>query len=129
MQGNGYQKQFVIPKKIVDEILSVSESLRYILVVDQNGEAVFSHTTPRSLISDGQSESVAKDIHFLRGLLKVYDDIVGENIFTHMIRERGHILIFHKQGWLFLVTCDNSSRHEVADVADSVEEIITRHMQ
>lgn len=129
MHGNGYQKQFVVPRKIVDEILSVGGSVRYILVVDQDGELVLSHTTPRSLISDDQSASVAKDIHFLRGLLKVYDDIVGQNIFTHMIREKGHILIFHVGGWLFLVTCDSSSRQEIADMADAIEETINRNMQ
>ncbi len=123
-----YQNHFLMPKEIVDRILPVSKTIRYVLVVDNHGETVFSHTTPRSLINGDQSESIAKDVHFLGGLLKVYDDIVGENIFTHLIRAKGHILMFHKAGWIFLVSCDNASRQEVADMADEIEDIIHAHM-
>lgn len=123
-----YQSEFLTPKKIVDQILAAGQSIRYVLVVDSNGEMVFSHTTPRSLISNDQSESIAKDVHFLRGLLRVYDDIVGENIFTHLIRARGHIMMFHKSGMVFLVSCDNASRQEIADLADDIEDIIHSHI-
>ena len=112
----------------MDHILSVSESIRYVLVVDSQGEMVLCHTTPRSFIGKDQSESIARDVHFLKGLLRVYDDVVGENIFTHLIRARGHILMFYESGWIFLVSCDNASRQEIADMADEIEDVIHSHM-
>jgi hypothetical protein len=124
------QKHFPRPKQIVDNIISASDAIRYVLVVDENGEEVYSKTTPKSIIGSERSGALAKDIHFLKGLLKMYNDIIGENTFTHLIRSKGHVLMFDYANWIFLVSCERErSRHEIADISDKIEYIIKDHVK
>lgn len=131
MPSTGHdQRHFPNPKQIADNIISISNAVRYVLVVDENGEAVYSKTTPKSLIENEQAQALARDVHFLKGLLSVYNDIIGENTFTHLIRAKGHILMFYYANWILLVSCERQkSRQEVAHISDKIEYIIKNHIQ
>ena len=109
---------------LAERLLAVSAKVRYILALDENGEVIFCRTTERSLVNYSDADALAKDVHFLKGLLRVYDDVAGRNLFTHLIREKGHILMFYPGDWVFLVSCDGMERTEAAAAADEMEGII-----
>lgn len=115
--------------KIVDEIMSSSDAVRRVLVIDENGNEAYTKATPATLIEDGLVRAFARDMHFLRGMLGLYDDVIGENVFTHLIRTKGQMLIFTRGRWTFFLSCERErSRHEVAEISDRVERIICDRM-
>ncbi len=116
--------------KIVDEIISVSDKSRYVLVVDDKGNPIHSRMVSKSfLLKENQATALATDMHVLGQLLKLYDDTIGKNTFTHLIREKVHALIFYVENWIFLVSCDrNLDRHQIADISENIESIIKKYV-
>lgn len=117
-------------KKIIDEMTSVSDKVRFILVIGENGKVVSNKIMTKSfLVKENQAIMMATDMHVLKQLLKLYDEIIGKNTFAHLIREKVHVLIFYVKDWIFLISCDrNMSRREIADMSDRLESIIDKYI-
>lgn len=65
--------------KLIDEIISVSNAVRYVMIADEKGRLVGSRSVAKSFIkSDDQSRILVTDMHILKQLLKLYDEIVGK---------------------------------------------------
>lgn len=113
-------------EKIVDDIISVSDSIRFVMIIDEQGKVVQSKITTKSyLLRDEHASLLAMDMQVLRKLLKLYDEFIGENTFVHLIRKQVHVLIFYVKEWIFMVSCDrNTTRHKIADISEEIDLMI-----
>jgi hypothetical protein len=117
-------------ERIVDEIVSVSNAIRFVLVVDDAGKPIHSKIIARPLfINENQAKSLASDMLILKSVLALYDEFVGENTFAHLIRKKTQALIFFTRDWIFLVSCErNTGRHEIADISEKIASIIEKYL-
>lgn len=124
--GLGYH--LVDFEKIVDDIASLSTLIRFVMIVDGNGNlAKTKVTTPSYLLRDQHASLLAMDMQILRKLLKLYDESIGENTFVHLVRRQVHVLIFYVKEWIVMASCDRSAdRHTVADISENIEAIINK---
>lgn len=115
-------------EKIVDDIVSISDLVRFVMVIDGNGKSVKSKvTTPSYLLRDQHSSLLAMDMQILRKLLKLYDESIGENTLVHLVRKRVHVLIFYVQEWIVMVSCDRTAdSRTIADISDKIEPIVRK---
>jgi hypothetical protein len=114
--------------KLIDEIISVSSAVRYVMIADDEGRLLDSRSVTKSFIkNDDQSRILATDMHILKQLLKLYDEIVGKNTFTYLARENVHVLIFYPLNWIILVSCDrDTNNHEVMEIVEKINLIIKK---
>ncbi|HET6458007.1 MAG TPA: hypothetical protein VFG24_03905 [Nitrosopumilaceae archaeon] len=103
--------------------------MRFVLVIDEKGNAIHSQIITKSfLIKNNQAIALSTDMVVLKRLLNLYDVIIGKNTFTHLIRDKVHVLIFYIKDWIFLVSCDRSTAsHTIADISEKIESIIKIH--
>lgn len=72
---------------------------------------------------------LAADMLVLKRLLALYDEMIGENSYTHLIRKHVHVIIFYVKGLIFLISCErDTSRREIADISEKIESVIEKHM-
>ncbi len=112
--------------KIANEISATSDKIRFILIVDEKGDPVYQRILSKLFsLNEKQSIALSSDMLILKQLLRLYDEIIGENQYTHLIREKVHVLIFYFKGMIFLVSLERElSRKSVAEIADKIEPII-----
>ncbi len=117
-------------KKITAEIASVNSAIRFVLVVDEKGTPLDTRVITKSfLIKENQAMPLATDMFVLKRLLALYDEIIGENTFTHLVRKHVHVLIFYVNDLMFLVICERErSRCEIADISGKIESVIEKHL-
>ena len=117
-------------KKIISEIVSINNAIRFVLIVDDKGTPIDSKVVTKSfLIKESHSMPLAADMLVLKRLLALYDEIIGENTYAHLIRKHVHVLIFYVKGLIFLVSCErNTSRREIADISEKIEFIIEKYL-
>jgi hypothetical protein len=78
-------------KKITEEVTSVNHAIRFVLVVDEKGIPIDTRVITKSfLIKENQAMPLATDMFVLKKLLALYDEIIGENTFTHLVRKHVH---------------------------------------
>lgn len=118
----------MIVTKLIGQIIFVSKAIRYVLIADEEGRLLASKSViPPFIKNDDQGRMLATDMHILKQLLKLYDEIVGKNTFTYLPREHVHVLIFYPVNWIILVSCDrNIDNHEVMEIAEKVNLIIKK---
>ena len=117
-------------KKVIFDITCVSHAIRFVLVVDEKGNPIDSKVVTKSfLIKEKHAMPLAADMIVLKRLLALYDEIIGENSYTHLIRKHVHVLIFYIKGLIFLVSCErDTSRREIADISEKIESVIEKHL-
>jgi len=110
--------------------VSISNAIRFVLVVDDKGNPIDSKVVTKSfLIKESHAMPLAADMLVLKRLLALYDEIIGENSYTHLIRKHVHVLIFYVKGLIFLVSCErDTSRREIADISEKIESVIEKHL-
>ena len=113
-------------EKLLGDIVSLSESVRFVFVMDERGKVAGSRVSTRSfLLSQGQASVLAADMHILRQLLRLYDEMLGKNSSVHLVREKVHVLIYYVDKWTVLVSCDREvDRHSLADLSSGIESIL-----
>lgn len=114
--------------KLIDDIISVSSAVRYVMVADDDGRLLDSKSVTRSFLkNEDQGKTLATDMRVLKQLLKLYDEMVGRNTFTYLVRENVHVLIFYPSNFVILVSCDRHiARHEVMDISEKIDSIIKK---
>ncbi len=112
--------------EITDEISATSDKMRFILVIDEKGIPIYHRILSKSFaLNEKQSIALASDMLILKQLLRLYDDMIGENQSVHLVREKVHALIFYFKGMIFLVSLERSlDRKTVAEISDKIESII-----
>jgi hypothetical protein len=113
-------------EKLLDEIVKVNDSIRFIFVTDEDGKLAHSRVSTNTfLLNDKQVSLLGVDMQVLRRLLNLYDEIIGKNTFVHLIRERVHVLIYYIDKWIILVSCDRKTdRHVLTDISIKIESLI-----
>jgi hypothetical protein len=113
-------------EKLLDEIVKVNDSIRFIFVTDEDGKLAHSRVSTNTfLLNDKQVSLLGVDMQVLRRLLNLYDEIIGKNTFVHLIRERVHVLIYYIDKWIILVSCDRKTdKHVLTDISIKIESLI-----
>lgn len=113
-------------EKIVDDIISVSDLIRFVMIINEEGKSVQSKITTTSYLLQSEHASLlAMDMQILRKLLKLYDESIGENTSVHLVRKQVHVLIFYIKEWIVMISCDRTAdRHTVAEISNQVEKIV-----
>ncbi len=114
--------------KIVDEISATSNLMRFILIVDDKGNPVHQRILNKSFsLNESQAIALSSDMLILKQLLRLYDEIIGENQSIHLVREKVHVLIFYFKGMIFLASLERRlDRKSVAEIANKIESIIQK---
>lgn len=100
-------------KELVDEILQLSHSLRFVGVIDTMENTLYSkHVEGKSsLISEDEEEKFAFDLKNIKQIESSYNPKLGKVTFTHVVRENVQQLIFQVDVVLFCVTCEPEVEH------------------
>ncbi len=117
--------------KLLDDIIAVSDSIRFAFVTNEEGKVVCSKIATNSFLLDENRLSVlGVDMQILRRLLKLYDELIGKNTSVHLVRDKVHILIYYLNDLIILVSCDRSiDRHKLADISIQIESIINKSLK
>lgn len=120
-----HKKKFPNLAQLVDIMMSSSSAIHRVLVIDGMGNEIYTKATDKTLIREEHVQAFAKDADFIKKLLKLYDDMIGETVFAHLIRTKGQLLFFNYLNWTFCFSCTReASRYEIAEISDRMEKMI-----
>ncbi|HJT10919.1 MAG TPA: hypothetical protein VJ771_09090 [Candidatus Nitrosotalea sp.] len=84
-------------EKITDEILSIDDTMRYVMITDEKGSMLFNKTKTGKTImfkSSDQINMISSELRTLRELLKFHDDDLGPAHSVQLARKKVNILIY-----------------------------------
>lgn len=117
--------------KLLDDIIAISDSIRFAFVTDGQGKIVYSKVSTKSFLLDKNQASVlGVDMQVLKRLLKLYDEIIGPNTSVHLVREKVHVLIYYVDEWTILVSCNRETeRHKLTDISIQIESLVNKTLK
>ena len=113
--------------KLSDKILSVDDTMRYIGIVDEKGNTIYSKMKEgkKSLKSREEENKFSAEMHITRQMQQVFDDSLGKITLTHMTRAKLHQLVYYEGNLIIYVTCErNVDSHKIAEISEKIEKII-----
>lgn len=118
--------------KMADEILSVDDSMRYVVVVADKGKIIYQQKKEgkKPLITDRETEVLSSDLSVMQTMQALYDDSLGRISCMIMVREKLHQLVYYIGSLIFYVTCERDvDSVKVMGIKNRVESIIKKSIQ
>ena len=117
-------------KELVDKILQMSHSFRFVGIVDNVENTLFSKMGKGkvSLVTEKEEEKFAKDLQTIQKIHDEFSEKLGRVTFSHIIRENVQQLIFHISRITLYVTCEPDVDHNTIVkisklIMDTVKEV------
>lgn len=119
-------------EKMVDEILSMSGAMRYVIITDDKGGHIFSKMKEGKTMlfkNRDQVSMISSELRTLRELLKFHNDDLGQARFVNIVREKVHIFIYFLRGITVCASCENDiSQASAIEISGNVGTIIKKSM-
>lgn len=118
--------------KIANEILSVDDAMRYVVVVADKGKIIYQQKKEgkTAFTTDKETEVLSSDLSVMQTMQALYDDSLGKISCMIMVRERLHQLVYYARSLIFYVTCERDiDSVKVVGIKDRVESIIKKSIQ
>lgn len=117
-------------EKLVDEILAISDAMRYVIVIDEKGTRISSKMKEGKSIlfkSSDQITMVSSELRTLRELLKFHNDDLGLARAVTITRERVNIFIFFVPGFTICSSCETGITNvNMGEISEKMKSIIRR---
>ena len=99
--------------ELVDKILQISHSFRFVGIVDNNKNTLFSKMAKDkiSMVTDAEEEKFAVDLQRIQKIHDEFNDKLGRVTFLHIIREKVQQMIYHVNSITIYATFDLEVDH------------------
>lgn len=118
-------------QKVASEIINADEIIRYLAIVDHDGNVVYRKVKKNkaSLESTSNEEKYAFELSLMKNMHDLFDESFGKTTFTHTVRELIHQLVYYTQEYIIYVTCQREAGdHKIMDISAKIENIIKNNV-
>ncbi len=112
--------------KLGFQILAVDDSMRYVEIIGEKGESLFSKLkNGKKSLGEKDEAMFSHDLFIMKKMQKVFDESLGKVVFTHMVREKLHQLIWNYGNFIIYCTCEgNTENRKIIEIASKIESLL-----
>ena len=113
--------------KLVYEILSVDDSMRYVEIIGEEGELILNKMKHRkySVKVQRKEELLSLDLFNAKKIEQQYNKSLGKVGFTHVSRKKVHQLVWYNDGLIIYCTCEGDvDSLKILEISRKIEAIL-----
>ncbi len=116
--------------KLINEIVEVDNAIRFVSIIDEEGREIANNvSTDVFLLKKSQQQTLGFDMLILKELFDLYDEVLGQQSFAHLMREKVHVLLYYVKNLIIVVSCERTtSHHKITGIAECINQIIEKHI-
>ncbi len=113
--------------KLVYEILAIDDSMRYVEIMDEEGELILNKMKQGkySVREQRKEELLSLDIYMTKKIQQKFNRALGRLAFTHVCREKVHQLVWYHDELIIYCTCEGHvNNHKILEISSKIETIL-----
>lgn len=113
--------------KLVYEILAVDDTMRYVEIIDEEGELILNKMKQGkySVKAQRKEELLSLDIYMTKKIQQKFNRALGRLAFTHVSREKVNQLVWYHDNLIIYCTCEGYvDNHKILEISSKIETIL-----
>ncbi len=113
--------------KLVYEILSVDDSMRYVEIIGEEGELILNKMKQEKYTVKAQrkEELLSLDLYNTKKIEQKFNKALGKIAFTHVSRTKVHQLVWYHDNMIVYCTCEgDANNHKIIEISSKIEAIL-----
>lgn len=113
--------------KLVYEILSVDDSMRYVELIGEEGELILNKMkqVKFSVKAQRKEELLSLDMYNTKKIEQKFNKALGKIAFTHVFRTKVHQLVWYHDNMIVYCTCEgDATNHKIIEISSKIESIL-----
>lgn len=119
-------------EKLADEILAISDDMRYVLITNEQGIGIFSKMKDGKTIlfkHQDQVSMVSSELRTIRELLKFHNADLGQARLVNIVRDKVCVLVYFLPGLTICTSCENTSNQvNVFEISEKTKAILRKSL-